>query len=158
MKPSFDSVARHYPSNKTITQEALFKEIGWDDLIGNPAYHNTCAIRVSLALIKAGMSIGGRIAVKRGPHKGKKIEPGQAKLANMLTNPAYFGVPEKIKRVDAERVIGLRHGVVSFWKIPGYLNGNGGHIDLIGSASGGLRACGSDCYWNSADIWFWELR
>lgn len=157
MKPTFSTLATHYPSNRTISQEALYKEIGWDDLIGKSAYANTCAIRVSVALIKSGVNVRGRLAIKRGPHKGKLVEPGQAKLAHMLAGNAFLGTPEKFKTVDADKEIGQRRGIVSFWKIPGYLNDNGGHVDLVSPALGGIRVCGSNCYWSSKEIWFWEL-
>jgi len=158
MTIAFDTLVRNYPSNKTITREALFKEIGWDDLISNPSYENTCAIRVSLGLIKSGVKVAGRIAIKKGPHKGQWIEPGQAKLAKLLATRSYLGAPQTMKGADAERTIGPRRGVVAFWRIPGYLNGAGGHTDLVSPTQGGFRACGSDCYWNSAEVWFWELH
>jgi hypothetical protein len=62
----------------------LFQQIGWDDLIKNPAYGNTCAIRVSLALIRSGVTIpGGRLPIKR-------IEPGQASNPPLAT--IYFPI------------------------------------------------------------------
>lgn len=158
MKPPFILLARHYPSNRNVPQEDLFREIGWDDLIGHPSYVNTCAIRVSLALIKAGTNVRGRMAIKKGSFKGKTIEPGQAKLSFMLSETAYLGKPEKFKASEAEDAIGERKGVVAFWKIPGYLNGQGGHIDIVAPASGGLRACGSGCYWDSSEVWSWDLH
>jgi hypothetical protein len=158
MRPPFTLLASHYPSNRNVPQEDLFREIGWDDLIGNPAYVNTCAIRVSLALIKAGTRIRGRLAIKKGLFKGKAIEPGQAKLSLMLAEAAYFDKPEKFKTTAAEAAIGERKGVVAFWKIPGYLNGQGGHIDIVAPALGGIRVCGSGCYWDSSEVWFWSLN
>ncbi|WP_083438748.1 T6SS effector amidase Tae4 family protein [Caldimonas brevitalea] len=126
-------------------------------MIGNAAYTNTCAIRVSLALIKCGVNVRGRIAIKRGDHKGNRIEPGQAKLARLLAETAYLGTPEKFKKADAEAGIGTRKGVISFWSIPGYLNGTGGHIDIISPALGNVQTCGSGCFWTSSDVWFWPL-
>ena len=157
MKPTFATLSNNYSSNRSISQDTLFKEIGWDDLIGNSAYANTCAIRVSLALIKSGINVRGRIVIKKGPHKGKLIEPGQAKLSQLLAGISFLGAPEKFKSADAEKGIGHRRGVVSFWRIPGYLNDGGGHIDLVSPALGGIRICGSSCFWNSQEVWFWEL-
>ena len=157
MKPTFAALSMNYSSNRHVSQEALYKEIGWDDLIGKSAYINTCAIRVSLALIKSGVNVRGRMAIKNGPHKGKLIEPGQAKLSNILAEATFLGAPEKFKTADADKNIGNRRGVVSFWQVPGYLNGNGGHIDIVSPAMGGIRFCGSDCYWTSKEVWFWAL-
>lgn len=157
MKPTFATLSNNYSSNRTVSLEALYKEIGWDDLIENSAYANTCAIRVNLALIKSGINVRGRMAIKKGPHKGKLIEPGQAKLSAVLAEIPLFGVPEKFKSADAEKGIGHRRGIVSFWRIPGYLNDRGGHIDLVSPALGGIQICGSSCFWNSQEVWFWEL-
>lgn len=157
MKPRFATLSKNYSSNRSISQETLYKEIGWDDLIGKSAYANTCAIRVSLALIKSGVNVRGRIAIKKGPYKGKFIEPGQASLSHMLARPTFLGAPEMLKSTDADKGIGNRRGIVSFWKIPGYLNGNGGHIDLVSPAFGGVRFCGSGCFWSSKEVWFWGL-
>lgn len=157
MKPTFATLSNNYSSNRTVSLEDLYKEIGWEDLIGNPSYANTCAIRVNLALIKSGISVRGRMAIKNGPHKGKLIEPGQAKLSAVLAEIPLFGVPEKFKSADADKGIGHRRGIVSFWRIPGFLNDRGGHIDLVSPALGGIQICGSSCYWNSQEVWFWEL-
>lgn len=80
---------------------AAFAEIGWEDLIPKPEYNNTCAIRVSLALIKCGFTLNGRIAIKKGKYKGKLIEPGQAKLARMLAERQYLGPQKIFPRDDA---------------------------------------------------------
>lgn len=157
MKPQFSVLATNYSSNRVVSKDDLFKEIGWDDLISKPEYNNTCAIRVSLALVKSGVSVRGRMKINKGDHKGKLIEPGQAKLSNMLAGAAYFGLPEKYKTTEAESKIRLRSGVISFWKIPGYLGGAGGHIDIVAPALGGIRACGSQCFWDSTEVWFWPL-
>lgn len=67
------SLADKFSSNKSVTKRTLFEEIGWDDLIDDTAYDNTCAIRLSLALIKCNVPISGRIAIRSGLHKGKLI-------------------------------------------------------------------------------------
>lgn len=157
MKPTFATLSNNYSSNRTVSLQTLYKEIGWDGLIENSAYANTCAIRVNLALIKSGINVRGRMAIKKGPHKGKLIEPGQAKLSIVIAEIPLFGVSEKFKSADAEKGIGHRRGIVSFWRVPGYLNDRGGHIDLVSPALGGIQICGSSCFWNSQEVWFWEL-
>ncbi|WP_081074798.1 T6SS effector amidase Tae4 family protein [Burkholderia cepacia] len=145
----------HYPGNKVVSREALYRELGRQDLITHPSYENTCAIRVSLALVKCGMSLRGGLAIQKGPHCGRRIEPGQARLARMPAEPAYFGKAEAFRRNDAMAGVGNRKGIMAFWNIPGYMNGRGGHIDLI---DGARAVCGSDCYWEASGVWFWPLR
>lgn len=144
-----------YPGNKTVSREALFQELGWQDLIQNPSYANTCAIRISVALVKSGITLRGGLVIQKGPHRGRRIEAGQARLAKMLAEPAYFGKAEVFRCDDAVTGIASRKGMAAFGNIPGYMNGRGGHIDLI---DGARAICGSDCYWTASEMWFWPLR
>ncbi|WP_175836954.1 T6SS effector amidase Tae4 family protein [Burkholderia anthina] len=155
MKPHFSLLSSHYPSNRTVSREALYDALGWQDLNANPSYANTCAIRVSLALVRSGMTLRGGLVIQKGPHRGRRIEAGQARLARMLAEPAYFGKAEVFQRDDAAAGIAGRKGVAAFWNIPGYMNGRGGHIDLI---DGARALCSSDCYWTASTVWFWPLR
>jgi hypothetical protein len=157
MRPLFLPLERHYPRVDTVGKAELFEEIGWDDLIKNSGYDNTCAIRMSVALIKVGVPIRGRMAIKNGPFAGQKIEPGQANLSNMLSQKALFGAPEKFDKQSVQAGIENRRGVMSFFRIPGYLGGRGGHIDIISPGAGGGMACGSGCYFNADEFWFWAL-
>lgn len=154
----FRVLMNHYPRKRQVDHDALFREIGWDDLIKNPSFENTCAMRVSLALIRCGVAIpDGRMPIKTGPHKGKLIEPGQAKLSHILARASMFGNPEKFGPTKAVDGIGSRSGVVSFWHlIPGLYEG--GHIDLVSPDFGGVHECGSGCHWTSGEIWFWPLK
>ena len=70
MKPVFSNVKSNFSSARLVKQSELFAELGWHDLAENPAYENTCAIRMSLALIKCGINIPGRMRVKAGTYKG----------------------------------------------------------------------------------------
>lgn len=98
MNLSYTTLERNFSSALLVTRAALFDEIGWSDLEGKPQWENTCAIRISLALIKSGINVPGRIAIKAGPYKGKLIEPGQARLSKIISQRSYFGAPEKLKR------------------------------------------------------------
>lgn len=154
---SYPALKSNFYSTKDVKAAELFRELGWDDLIGNPAYENTCAIRMSLALIKCGMYIPGRLRIKKGPYKGTLIEMGQRNLSLLLAEKSRLGPPEKLKGIESERAIGNRSGIVSFWQlIPGVYDH--GHIDIVSDPSGRLRACGSDCYWTSKEVWFWSLK
>jgi hypothetical protein len=163
VKPSFSTLKTyHYsstPGNSSYKSGAdVYAEIGYDidDLIKqDPGYENTCAVRMSLALIKAGVHFSGRIKIKAGDHKGEKIEPGAKRLGDELSKEAVFGKPDfsgdPKKAVDA---IGQKKGVVLFVKITGY---DGGHIDLIEPINA-LQTCNSNCYFNCREAWFWELK
>lgn len=90
MKPLYSTLkSKHSSSNELnlsyLDKKKLYEEIGYDidNLVKqNPGYENTCAIRMSLALIKAGISFTGRLQVKSGQYKGRTIEPGAKLLAD----------------------------------------------------------------------------
>lgn len=154
----FSVLKKNYPPKQLVKTPELFKEIGWDDLIDNPTYENTCAIRLSLALIKSGVRLPeARMSINAGPYKNRRIEPGQGKLSLILARKAMLGTPEKFKAGTHEKGIGNRSGIVSFFSlIPGVYEQ--GHIDIVSFSDGGARKCGSECYWASKEVWFWPLR
>lgn len=162
MKPSFNTLqSNFYSANELndnyasgadlyaemgISHEALIKQ--------NPAYANTCAARMSLALLKSKVNFNGRLTIKDGPFKGRKIETGAKLLADQLKRRDVFGMPEIYKPDQFLNKIFGRRGVVLFWKITGY---GGGHIDIIDSSTASA-VCGSNCYYDSKEIWFWPLQ
>jgi len=163
MKPTFATLKKHhYSSNRMssafVAGDALYKEMGYelDNLIQqNPGYENTCAARMSLALIKSGVTFNGRLRIPSGPYKGYRIEPGAKLLADQLARPAVFGKPElHMDATKAAKALERRKGVVFFWKITDY---DGGHIDLIETANG-AQVCHSHCYFGCKEVWFWELQ
>lgn len=156
MKPSFQVVHQHYP--KVGKREELYPLIGWTDLTDNPVFLDTCAIRMSMALLGAGVTLPGACMVANdGTLKGKRIEPGQARLSGILKR--IWGNPEVFMDArSAQANIGPRSGVVSFFRIHGAELGGGGHIDLLWPAAGGYYQCARSCYFSAAEIWFWPLR
>lgn len=160
MKPNFAVLKGNHNSSTEgksgyLSGAALYKEIGYeiDQLVSqNAGYRNTCAVRMSLALIKSGVSIRGRIWIKAGRHAGKSVEPGAKRLADQLLTT--LGRPmitsQTSKALDLLRG---KRGIVFFWKIEGY---DGGHIDLIEPANA-TSLCNSQCYFSCKEIWFWEL-
>ena len=53
-----------------VDGESVYKGIGYDmaDLLKqSPDYENTCAVRMSLALMRSGVVISGRLRIKSGP-------------------------------------------------------------------------------------------
>ena len=139
MKPTYMILKHnHYSSNKYqsnyLDQVGLYKEIGYDFHAlhnQNPAYENTCATRMSLALIKSGIHFHGRLEIKAGPYKGRKIETGAKLLADQLAKPHVFELPLILRNPNnAPTELNNTKGVLFFNKIAGY---GGGHIDLIDS-------------------------
>lgn len=155
MKPNFVTLRGNF-SPASILRATLYKEIGWDDLTNNPTYFDTCAIRMSLALIKSGMVIPGRMPIKAGMHTGKLIEPGQARLSKILARPSFLGKPETFKTADAESGVGQRTGIISFFDIDPSSDTQHGHIDLV-RPENNFRRCSNSCYWTASSVWFWEL-
>lgn len=163
MTITFKELANNYPTKEEFTHDALFDELGWADLKNNPAYTNTCAIRMSYCLIRAGISIPGRMKIKAGAHKGKLIEPGQKKLTAILSNPKFFGTPVKFKPDDKPANLKGKQGIISFMSIPGYVidGGLSGHIDLVHHETlfyfWDKFICAENCYWGAAECLFWPL-
>lgn len=158
MKPSFSMLKKNHYSSNIVSGYDLYKEIGYDYATlqqQNSGYINTCATRMSLALIKSGVKFDGRLTIKDGNWKGRKIEAGAKLLADQLSRPGVFGKPVIWRDSDKFKAeLGNKKGVVFFWKITGY---DGGHIDLIEPTTAGA-ICNSHCYFSCKEIWFWELN
>jgi hypothetical protein len=137
--------------------EAVYKELGYD--IENlkkqdPGYENTCAVRMSAALLRSGVPITGRLRVKAGPLKGHHVEPGAKRLADQLSQEGFLGRPQILKTSEALKKLEGQQGVVFFWKMSDYA---GGHIDLV-QVHNSSAVCSSACYFNAKEIWFWPLK
>lgn len=160
----FQELWNNYPTGEDYPYDELYDSLGWSDLKNNPLYRNTCAVRMSLCLIKSGVTIPGRFQIKAGPYKGKRIEPGQAKLSNLLTAPNLLGAPQKFKFVDREKFLRDKQGIVSFMRIPTYVvdGALGGHIDLVKHGRylffWDTYVCQSSCHWDAQQFWFWPVR
>lgn len=164
MRPLYEQLKRYHRSSLKhrpgfLSPEELFKEIGYDYKklkADNPDFENTCAVRMSLALLKNNIDFIGRIIIKDGPYKGKKIEPGAKLLADQLYKQNMFGKAEIYSDIrEAGRKLRNRKGVVYFHKIVGY---GGGHIDLLEPVGDNMMDCNSGCHTNCKEIWFWELK
>ena len=162
MKPSYKKLkSNHYSSNENarnfVDGQLLYSEIGYSRqslLRRNRAYRNTCAVRMSLALLKTGIPFAGRLKIKSGQFKGKYIEPGAKLLADQLMKPRAFGRPAVYNSNDFKKKVLGKKGVVLFHKIRDY---GGGHIDLIEPANLSF-ICHSSCFFACREIWFWPLR
>ncbi|KFK97906.1 MULTISPECIES: T6SS effector amidase Tae4 family protein [unclassified Serratia (in: enterobacteria)] len=162
MKPLFSQLKNNhyssdYSSSSYFSADDLYTEIGYDikTLIGeNRGYANTCAVRMSLALMKSGIRFQGRLPIKQGIYKGRTIEAGAKLLADQLQKPSVFGKAKVfLETAEAEKWIRNKKGVVFFNKITNY---DGGHIDLI-EPGNAVLLCHSHCYFNCKEVWFWEM-
>lgn len=157
---AFDTLNSNYSGSTPfksnyVSQQDLFAEIGWDSFLNNPLYANTCAVRISLALVKSGIKIAPKSHnILKGTHSGKGIQVSMRRLADLLATPGYFGTPETFTPRTAQTGIAARKGIVAFNEIPGYAGG--GHIDLVTGAAEAAQ-CASACYYQSRSIWFWPL-
>ncbi|WP_416821661.1 T6SS effector amidase Tae4 family protein [Cronobacter sakazakii] len=164
MKPLYAQLKmKHYSANEErpgyVLRDYLFNEIGYDSAVlikSNSGYMNTCAVRMSLALIKCNVNFEGRLTIINGPYKGKKIEPGAKLLADQLYKANVFGKAEIYTDIRlAGEKLRNRKGVVFFNRITNY---NGGHIDLLEPVGNNMIQCNSECYTDCKEIWFWELK
>lgn len=122
MKPAYASLkGNHYSANKFsssyLSGEALYEELGHDQQVlikQNSGYVNTCATRMSLALIKSGVAIRGRLKIKDGEYKGKTFEPGAKLLADQLAKPHALGRPQIFKATEAAAQLAGKKGIVFF--------------------------------------------
>lgn len=152
MKPSYQDLIRHFPRSET--REQLYESLGWIDIIDHPAYKDTCAIRMSYALLRANVVLpGASMRVKAGDVAGRLIEHRQRYLSNILAR--IWGPPEVYAGGDAARKgIRRRGGVASFFQIQG---GSGGHIDLVEIGTSDFPSCVRACHFTAKKVWFWPL-
>lgn len=162
-KPIFAALSAHYPRKPKVPNDGgidgptLYRNIGHPEYAEHPLMQNTCAVRVSLALLGAGIQPSpGHMTVKAGPFKGKRIEQGQKRLSDFLRK--RLGQPEVFPSgLEAARKIGKRRGIISFFGLYGSGDSQG-HIDLVEpTTSGGLQCAGS-CYFTAREVWFWPLK
>jgi len=85
----------HFPDTDSVPLEELWRWLGYPENIKDINFSNTCAVRMSLALLGAGFPSPGNYPVKAGKYKGKAIETKQRTLSRWLVR--HLGAPEKYK-------------------------------------------------------------
>lgn len=160
VRPKYALVQAHFPTPKDVPASKLFELIGHPEKARDPLWHNTCAIRISLALICAGMSIpAGLLYIKASSgvykqYKGRSLEIKQEALAALLTRE--WGEPDRFgAALMLERIAG-RSGVIRFLNLWGPYDPQG-HIDLVAPDQWNRLACQGSCYQHAVEVWFWEL-
>jgi hypothetical protein len=162
MKVPFAKVRMHFLDPDSVDLDELYQSIGYPENMANANFANTCAVRMSLALLGAGFPNPGHYPVKAGKYKGRMIETQQRKLSNFLAR--QLGEPEKYKDGQAaQKAIGTRHGIISFFQLHGPSDRQG-HIAIVALDKWGYYRCGREnpdsptsCYWDSVEVWFWPL-
>lgn len=155
MNPLFAVVKANH-MGRQFRAPQVYEAIGYPaDMALEPAWGNTCAIRMSIALIAAGIKIRpGRLKIKAGRFKDEMIEPGQDRLSKFLVHA--IGKPEKYRGGEVARnTIAWRRGIISFFSLHGT---NQGHIDLVSVTDWPELQCSSSCYWDATEVWFWALK
>lgn len=154
-KPQYAVLRRNFSPPKLLARSQLFAEIGHAELAKNAAWTNTCAIRLSLALAKSGVTLPGRMVIRSGKLKGKRIEQNVVRLAGYLTD--LYGKPEEWDNgSDASAYIGIRRGIIAFYSLYGQSTDGLNHIDLVSPAEG-IDKCANTCYWGATKFQFWPL-
>lgn len=154
-RPPYSLLHKHYPDRISVPTEELYAWIGYPEYVGNASWQNTCAIRVSICLLGAGVMIRpGHMTVKAGKWEGRRIEQGQKRLADFLL--AEWGEPEKFGGALARESIGMRRGVASFSQLWGPYDAQG-HIDIVAPDQWNRLICEGSCYWDSVEVSFWPM-
>jgi hypothetical protein len=123
----------HYSSDLTGSNfkkaEDVYAEIGYDLSKLDDKYRNTCALRMSLALLKSRVPFQRPVSylqIKSGPLKGRFVGTGAKTLADVLVRSS-LGKP--LTDAKARKAMRDHKGIVFFYAWPDY--STGGHIDLI---------------------------
>jgi hypothetical protein len=156
-RPLFSVVRTAFPRKDVVTPAALFGSIGHPEYATDFRMANTCGVRMSVALVAAGVPIQpGNITALAGRYKGRRLESGQARLSHVLLR--LWGEPERYANGPAaKKAIGTRRGVISFFHLWNAADPQG-HIDLASPDQWGVAICADDCYWKASEVWFWPLR
>lgn len=153
--PSYALLRMHFPDPFNVPPEELWRWIGHSEKILAPPWRNTCAIRMSLALHGAGISLPtGYLRVEEGRYRGALLEIKQEALAKHLVT--IWGEPDKFGAARLRESVGERRGVIRFVGLWGPFDPQG-HIDLVCHDAHHRLACeGGHVYEHAVECWFWE--
>lgn len=164
-RPIYAVLAGAYPRHPKdgiphsgIDQAALYESIGHPEFARDLRMQNTCATRLSMALLATGVHPApGNLTVQAGRFAGLRIETNQKALSNFLQR--RLGPPEAYKNgYEAWSKIKPRHGIVSFFHLHGGDWDPQGHIDLVEPTNISDLQCLGSCYWSATEVWFWPLK
>jgi hypothetical protein len=153
--PPYALLRLHFPDPFNVPAEELWRWIGHSEKILEPRWRNTCAIRMSLALVGAGIRLpDGFLRVQTGKYRGELLEIKQEALAHYLIQ--IWGEPEKFGAARLRESVGARRGVIRFVGLWGPFDPQG-HIDLLCHDEHHRLACeGGHVYEHAVECWFWK--
>jgi peptidoglycan hydrolase-like protein with peptidoglycan-binding domain len=141
--------------------EELFGSLGYDRATLGDQFHNTCATRMSLALLKTGVNFEGRIRIKKGEFTGRMFEPGAKTLADKLRKSDALGEGQYFyganKAARAKAALKNEYGIILFHQVYNNTAGGirGGHIDMFSPTPTQINHRYFD---DASEIWFWKLE
>jgi hypothetical protein len=153
--PPYALLRVHFPDPFNVPPEELWRWIGHSDKILDSQWRNTCAVRMSLALLGAGIHLpAGFLKIEAGKYRGEYIEIKQEVLAAYLSK--IWGEPEKFGAALLRERVADRRGVIRFVGLWGPFDSQG-HIDLVCHDEHHRLACeGGHVYLHAVECWFWE--
>lgn len=84
-RPPYSLLRSHYPAPKEVPPKQMWESIGHPEKAADPHWKNTCAIRLSLALLDAGMMIEpGFLKLKKGRYVQRKVAVTVVALSDLL--------------------------------------------------------------------------
>jgi hypothetical protein len=84
-RPPFALLSAAFPRKATVNTEALYLSIGHPEYVNDGRMFNTCGVRLSVALVAAGVPIRpGNITIHTGKYAGQRLESGQARAIEGL--------------------------------------------------------------------------
>lgn len=132
MKPSYSLLDLNYP----LTLRPC-----------SGSWANQCAIRLSMALQKAGLSFAG--------YGDPVCAHGHARGAESLANFLWKAIGPAFKYSQgAESRVANQKGIIFFKDISGFRGGQGDHIDLWN----GYNTKSGEYFQESGEVWFWPLQ
>ena len=140
MKPNFKLMWSSYPTAQFPCNETIRG--------GGLAWQNQCAIRLSIALEKAGLSLK--------TYNEHTCKHGHARGAEPLANHLHYAIfwPKKLlSPATAEKQLNGKQGIVFFKDLKGFRGGRGDHIDLWNGSISKTGVYFGIC----KQVWFWEL-
>ena len=167
---NFDTIWNNFPDKSVMKASCQNKQA-----TGSSPFGNYCAILLSEALIKSGISTQGAKVKKCWSHSGMKHILLAEEMANWLrtSNYSWLGKLEKINPKSFQNDLEGRTGIIFFkdyWQrgSESFDNRSGDHIDLwkkdeITGSSMFVRSIleffGRVSDLNASyEIWFWEIK
>jgi hypothetical protein len=137
-RPPYAALRAAFLQRNEVPMPALYASIGHPEYVTDGKMINTCAVRLSVALVACGVPIQpGNLTVLAGKHMGARLESG--------SGPA------------ARQALRNQRGVINFHQLYGATDQQG-HIDLVAPDTWGEAICADDCYWQSVEVLFWPLK